>query len=125
MPEPTPAAADGSRPCPDADPASAPPPDITISAEDPRMRLVSRHVMPQLPAILSSRGAQGEAVVSFVIDTLGRVDPRSGLILSSTAWAWSVAICRALPRMRYEPVRANGVLVRARLTQAYRYYTDP
>jgi hypothetical protein len=97
------------------------PPVVALSASDPRIRLVTHDVMPRAPIVASKPNARYKAVVSFVVDTLGNVDPHSGVVVSSTSWEWAVEICRSLPRTRYQPIRDNGGLVRARLVQAYEY----
>jgi hypothetical protein len=125
VPEPTPIGADGSRPCPGTDPTRVVPPTVTLTLLDVRARSIRSNVMPLIPPALSRRGARGSAIVSVVIDTLGRVDPHAGKVVSSTEWEWAVAVCRVLPRVRFEPVRENGVPVRARVLQEFRYYFDP
>ena len=56
---------------------------------------------PRYPAALRRAGQGGKVVVSFVIDTAGRVDPRSARVTSSPDPALSAAVCDFLPRARY------------------------
>ena len=88
------------------------------------MKVVKRGPMVTIPTSLFKPGARGRAEASYIIDSSGQVDPLSTVILASTATAWSVAVCRVLPRILYAPIHENGVPVRARMTQVFEYHVD-
>lgn len=114
----------GARTCPGSNPVTVNPATVTVDPLDKRARVI-RGAMPSIPSALFKPGARGRAVMSFVVDTLGQVEPRSSVILHSTASQWGLAVCRALPRIRYASIAESGALVRARMTQIFEYYVDP
>ena len=117
--------ADGTGPCPGANPASAEAVSTTLDSGDPRIRPVRNAAYPSIPGSLYKPGARGRAMVSYAIDTLGGVDPQSIMILSSDAPQWSAAICKALPRRQHAPIEINGARVRVRIIHAFEYFVDP
>jgi len=64
------------------------------------------------PPMLWRQRIEGEAVAEFVVDTLGRVDPKSLRIVSATHALFASAARAALPRARYAPAELEGRKVR-------------
>lgn len=58
-------------------------------------------------ALLRAR-VEGAATMQFVIDTMGRVDPRSIELLASTDYRFALACREALPQMVFDPATIDG-----------------
>ena len=67
---------------------------------------------PRYPEMLRAQGVGGRAVVRFVVDTLGRVEPGSVELVSATHPAFGEAALRAVPSFRFRPAEAGGRRVR-------------
>lgn len=74
--------------------------------------LDKRSPLPRFPQMLTSAGVEGMARLSFVVDTLGRVEPGTVLVLEATHPAFALAVQVNLPRMRFAPARVGGRAVR-------------
>jgi TonB family protein len=64
------------------------------------------------PAVLERAGVPGAVVVEFVVDTLGRAEPRTLRVVSSTHPAFEQAARDAVLGTRFRPARARGASVR-------------
>ncbi len=71
-----------------------------------------RSPLPRFPQLLKDAGVEGIARLSFVVDTLGRVELGTVRVLETTHPAFAVAVQAALPRMRFAPARVAGRAVR-------------
>lgn len=76
---------------------------------------------PAYPEMLKSSGVEGSALVQFVVDTLGRAEPGSFKVLSTTHDAFGTAVRVTLPRMRFLPAEAGGKKVRMLVQQEYAF----
>ena len=74
---------------------------------------------PRYPDILKSAGVEGEVVVSFVVDTTGRVDMSKVTILKSTHDLFAAAVRTALPTMRFLPAEVGGRKVKQLVQQPF------
>lgn len=63
---------------------------------------------PTYPDVLRRARVEGEATMQFVIDTTGRVDPRTIELLASTDYRFALACRQALPRMEFNPAEVEG-----------------
>jgi periplasmic protein TonB len=63
---------------------------------------------PRYPELLRQAGIDGSVLVRFVVDTLGRIDPTSVQILSSTHDQFTRAVRDALSGFRFRPAESNG-----------------
>lgn len=86
-------------------------------AEKPR--IINRFEMEEqwqrlYPAVLNAKGVSGETVVSFVIDTQGRVEPQTIRMVFASHPEFIVATITGVKRMRFAPARLNGSPVRVR-----------
>jgi len=63
---------------------------------------------PRYPEALRQAGIEGSVLVRFVVDTLGRIDPASVQILSSTHDQFTRAVRDALSGFRFRPAESNG-----------------
>ncbi len=64
------------------------------------------------PAVLERAGVAGRVVVEFVVDTLGRAEPTTLRVVSSTHPAFNQAARDAVLATRFRPARARGEPVR-------------
>ncbi len=69
--------------------------------------------------MLRAAGVQGQVVVTFVVDTTGRVEPSSFVILNSTNDLFGAAVRAALPAMRFIPAKADGHKVKQQVQQPF------
>jgi periplasmic protein TonB len=76
---------------------------------------------PTYPEMLKSAGVEGEALVQFVVDTLGRAEPGSFRVLRETHAAFGESVRAALPRMRFLPAEAGGRKVRMLVQQPFAF----
>ena len=101
--------------------ASAPPSDIQSSAvarfSDPEeitavplASVKAPIVRPEIryPRELESMQLAGAAVVAFVIDTTGAIEPGTVTFLNKPRVEFAAAVCMSLPRYRYAPVLVDG-----------------
>ena len=75
-------------------------------------REVQRALERLYPATLRDAGVAGRAVLQFIVNTDGRVDPASIRVVSATHEQFGDASRRAVERFRFRPARINGTPVR-------------
>lgn len=76
---------------------------------------------PQYPDILRQAGVEGEALVSFVVDTTGRADVGSFKVIRTTHELFATAVKNALPRMRFIPAEVGDKKVRQLVQQPFSF----
>ena len=76
---------------------------------------------PAYPEILKASGVEGEALVRFVVDTLGRAEVGTFAVLEASHEAFGAAVKAALPRMRFLPAEAGGKKVRMLVQQRFAF----
>jgi periplasmic protein TonB len=76
---------------------------------------------PTYPEMLKSAGVEGETLVQFVVDTLGRAEAGSFRVLRETHAAFGESVRVALPRMRFLPAEAGGRKVRMLVQQPFAF----
>jgi outer membrane biosynthesis protein TonB len=67
---------------------------------------------PKYPESLESSRVEGEVLVQFVVDTLGRVDTETFKVLHASNKLFAVEILKVLPRYRYFAAEAGGKKVK-------------
>ena len=77
--------------------------------------------MPTYPELLKSAGVEGEALVQFIVDTLGRAELASFKVLRGSHDEFGTAVQNALPRMRFLPAEINGRKVRMVVQQPFSF----
>ena len=76
---------------------------------------------PQYPDILRSAGVEGEALVSFVVDTTGRADVASFKVIRTSHELFATAVKNALPRMRFIPAEVGDKKVKQLVQQPFSF----
>jgi TonB family protein len=71
-----------------------------------------RSPLPRFPLSLKNAGVEGMARLSFVVDTLGRVEIETAQVIESTHPAFAAAVQATLSRLRFSPARVGGHPVR-------------
>jgi TonB family protein len=78
-----------------------------------RARLIGSPPVPRYPPQLAQSSVSGEVRVRFDVDSLGRPVVSSFTVVASPHPAFSDAVKRVLPEMRFEPARTPGPVVQA------------
>ena len=76
---------------------------------------------PAYPDILRQAGVEGEALVTFVVDTSGRVDISTFKVVRSTHDQFAAAVRIALPRLRFIPATVGDRKVRQLVQQPFSF----
>jgi periplasmic protein TonB len=79
---------------------------------------------PRYPEMLRQAGIDGRVLVRFVVDTLGRIDPASVQILSSTHDQFTRAVRDALSGFRFRPAESNGKRIPALAEMPFEFKVD-
>lgn len=82
-------------------------PYFDFQVDKPATRLPGSR-MPMYPDSLRASRFEGEVLAMFVVDTAGRVVPRSLRILRSSHPLFVVEVRAALPEMRFTPAELSG-----------------
>lgn len=85
------------------------------------MQLREPAIPPKYPDALRRAGIDGTVVVKFVVDTLGRVDPATIEVLSSTHSQFTAAVRATIDRLRFYPATAAGRRVRAAAVMPFQF----
>jgi protein TonB len=74
---------------------------------------------PRYPETLRDAGIEGEVVLEFVVDTMGRADLGSIRVLSTPSDVFVVSVRDALAATRYHPALVGGQRVRQIVRQGF------
>ena len=91
-----------------------------LEVEKPVMQ-APNSAAPAYPDILRQAGVEGEALVSFVVDTTGRVEIVSFKVIRTSHELFAAAVKHALPRMRFIPAEVGSNKVRQLVQQPYSF----
>ena len=72
----------------------------------------NRSAAPAYPDSLRREGVEGQVTAQFVVDTTGRVDVGSFVLLESTHGRFTESVRQALPGMYFRPALLNGQKIR-------------
>jgi TonB family protein len=76
---------------------------------------------PRYPESLKARNVEGEVLMQFVVDTMGRADTSSFKVLRSTHEAFTRAVLTVLPTMRFYPAEIAGRKVKQMVQQPFTF----
>lgn len=91
-----------------------------FQVEKPAMQ-APNSATPAYPDVLRRAGVEGEALVSFVVDTTGRVEPGSFKVIRATHELFAASVRSALSRMRFIPAEIGDQKVRQLVQQPYSF----
>ena len=80
---------------------------------------------PIYPADLLRDGTEGSVTVHFVVDTLGRADSSSLVVLASTHRAFVQSVRNAVPLMTFSSATSSGHKVRQMVEQRFGFKLQP
>lgn len=101
-------------------------PSATYTREQvERIAVLRAGASPRYPAGLRSAGVEGEVVVRLVVDTIGRVQPGSAVVVRSSHDAFTAAVLEVLPRLRFAPAAIGGRRVRQLVELPFTFRIDP
>lgn len=86
---------------------------------DRTARLVRNTSRPSYPDLLRRDRIEGSVLATYVVDTLGRVEPGSFAVLESTHPLFERSVRDALAAMRFVPAEAGGRRVRQLVQQSF------
>lgn len=86
---------------------------------DRAARLVRNTSRPGYPDLLRRDRVEGSVLATYVVDTLGRVEPGSFTVLESTHPLFERSVRDALAAMRFVPAEAGGRRVRQLVQQSF------
>lgn len=76
---------------------------------------------PSYPVQMRAGRIEGRVVLQFVVDTTGRIEPGSIVVLQSTHRLFETSARRALQTCRYRPARFANRPVRVRVESPYNF----
>ena len=106
---------------PEAEPAPRADKDYFVFEVEKPVIQAPNSAAPAYPDMLRQAGVEGEAVVSFVVDTLGRVDLATFKVIHKTHELFAAAVKNALPRMRFIPAETSRGRVRQLVQQPFSF----
>jgi TonB family protein len=77
------------------------------------------------PPSLRANRVHGEVIVEFTVDTLGRPDMSTLLVVRSSHELFTASVRQAVPSMRFVPAQVRGQKMRAPVQVPFRFSTDP
>lgn len=115
-----------------ADPAAAPPPTpeapadevMTVLEVDTAAVRVEGSAAPPYPPSLLEKRIEGTVAVQYVVDTTGRADTASFVVLSTTHADFAKSVKATLPLMRFNPAIMNAQKVRQLVQQQFSFKID-
>lgn len=124
--------AEGTKADPIADPAAAPPPApeeagdpvMTVLQVDTAAVRVEDSAAPPYPPSMLERRLEGTVAVQYVVDTTGRADVSSFVVLSTTHPDFAKSVKQTLPLMRFNPAIMNSQKVRQLVQQQFTFKID-
>jgi len=80
---------------------------------------------PVYPPELIEKGVEGQVLTNFVIDTTGRADSATIVVLQSTHPLFVESVRTAIPGMRFSPAMVQGRRVRQVVEQRFQFKITP
>jgi TonB family protein len=115
-----------------ADVSEAPPPAPEVSGDtvmtvlevDTAAARYDESAAPPYPPSLLAKRIEGSVAVQYVVDTTGRADTASFVVLTSTHDEFSQAVKRTLPEMRFRSAVMGSRKVRQLVQQLFTFKID-
>lgn len=71
-------------------------------------RVIGEVPRPAYPAVLREQNLEGDVTVSFLVDTMGRPDMSSLVVVRASHPRFADAVRDVIPHVRFEPARPAG-----------------
>ncbi|MGH2830980.1 MAG: TonB family protein, partial [Actinomycetota bacterium] len=84
---------------------------LTVELVDVKPRRIAGPP-PRYPPHLQQSGIEGVVMLQAVLDTVGRAEPGSVRIVSSTNSGFNASAIESVNRSEFQPARLNGIAVR-------------
>ena len=88
-------------------------------------RDTSVRAFPRYPREMLAKGISGSPVVSFVIDTTGRVELETASFVRASHPEFAKAVCDLLPKLRFQPFVVADQKWRVLLVESFAFNTWP
>lgn len=85
----------------------------------------ARSGAPMYPDSLRNAGVEGAVTAQFVVDTTGRVDITSFVLLESTHGRFTQSVREALPRMLFRPAQLHGQKIKQLVQLPFIFKLEP
>jgi outer membrane biosynthesis protein TonB len=86
---------------------------------DKPVALIAGTRAPRYPDVLRAAGVQDTVLATFIVDTLGRIEPESFQALNAPNVLFIAAVRQSLLAARFKPAEVTGHPVRQRVNQAF------
>jgi TonB family protein len=86
-----------------------------------QVELMAHQPVPRYPEVLRVSGVEGHVIARFVVDTLGRVEPKSVDVTDATHQLFADAVRDVLLRQRFVPAEAGARRVRQLVVQPFEF----
>jgi TonB family protein len=93
--------------------------DLVVSDPDTVARLKAGSRAPKYPKSMFRDGYRATALLSFVVDTTGRVVPGTSSVIEASDDAYRRWACDAVKELRFEPAQKAGQHVTALTAQPF------
>jgi protein TonB len=80
---------------------------------------------PPYPPDMLEAGKEGEVYARYIVDTLGRADITSFLVLATNDPAFTRAVIETLPLMKFRPALSQGIRVPQVVQQRFQFRIQP
>lgn len=102
-------------------PRRGPAPDLSTVSGAPDTAPILRGKHPKTPRFALQDFYRGRVVVAFVVDTRGRVERATAVVLESTDPRLSAWACENVPLLRFQPAVLSGKPVRAQTALPFQF----
>ena len=102
-------------------PRRGPAPDLTTVIGAPDAAPILRSKSPKTPRFALQDFYRGRVVVAFVVDTRGRVERGTAVVLESSDPRLSAWACDNVPMLRFQPAVLAGAPVRAQTALPFQF----
>lgn len=97
---------------------------MTVLEVDSAATRVEDGAAPPYPPTMLAKKIEGSVAVQYVVDTTGRADTTSFLVLETTHKDFAESVRRTLPLMRFRAAKMNDTKVRQLVQQLFSFRID-
>ena len=97
---------------------------MTVLEVDTAATRVEDSAAPPYPPAMLAKRIEGNVAVQYIVDTTGRADTTSFVVLSTTHDDFARSVKETLPRMRFRAAKMNDTKVRQLVQQLFSFKID-